>query len=213
MTEIKIGNKTFNMQAGKRIEKPEKIASPIDKIPLKYRDIAMTDFQILRENKEMIKTLRLYAERFEKNKDLSILLTGKVGTGKTAICYYVLKEVLKKGFKAELITINNIFSNIKNTYSPTAINTEKMYIEKLCKLDLLIIDDIGTEKMNDWSYPILYQIINTRYENMKATIFNSNIDLKELYKYWDERFVSRITEMAKLLFHLTNKDWRNKTNV
>lgn len=213
MTEIRIGNNVFYMQSGTRIEEPEKIDPIYNKIPEKYRDVEITDFQIVQENKRMIMAMQRYVNDFEKNKNISILLTGKVGTGKTAICYWTLKQLLKKGYKAELITINNIFSNIKSTYNPTAIDTEKSYIDKLTRLDLLIIDDIGTEKMSDWSYPILYQIINSRYENLKATIFNSNIEVKEFYKYWDERFVSRIIEMVKGNFHLKNKDWRTSKNV
>ena len=73
---------------------------------------------------------------------------------------------------------------------------------------LLIIDDLGAENITDWSYEMLYQIINYRYSNLLPTIFISNLSDLELEKKLDKRIVSRIYEMCKKGIRLTGKDYR-----
>ena len=46
--------------------------------------------------------------------------------------------------------------------------------------DLLVIDDLGKERATEWSVPILYRIINDRYENMLPTIITTNYNTDSL---------------------------------
>ena len=62
----------------------------------------------------------------------------------------------------------------------------------LLNVDLLVIDDLGTENLNSMKFTELYKIINTRLLNPKTkTIISTNLDLKGLFKNYDERLASR----------------------
>ena len=64
--------------------------------------------------------------------------------------------------------------------------------KNLLNVDLLVIDDLGTENLNSMKYTELYKIINTRLLNKKTkTIISTNLDLKGLFEYYDERLASR----------------------
>ena len=62
----------------------------------------------------------------------------------------------------------------------------------LLSVDLLVIDDLGTETMNSMKFTELYKIINTRLLNPKTkTIISTNLDLRGLFQTYDERLASR----------------------
>ena len=45
--------------------------------------------------------------------------------------------------------------------------------------ELLVLDDLGAEKTSDWVEETLNLIVNTRYNERRATIFTSNYEEKE----------------------------------
>ena len=62
----------------------------------------------------------------------------------------------------------------------------------LLTVDLLVIDDLGTESLNSMKFTELYKIINTRLLNPNTkTIISTNLDLKGLFNTYDERLASR----------------------
>jgi len=65
--------------------------------------------------------------------------------------------------------------------------------DNLLNVDLLIIDDLGTENINSMKFTELFNIINTRLlnENTKTIIY-TNLSVQELLINYDERIVSRI---------------------
>lgn len=212
MVKIVIGDRVFNMQSGKRLEEDgEKRDLNFNKIPMKYRDTKIDDFVLTESNKKIINKLVKYAENFNDHKDKSILLTSGVGTGKTMLACYILKTILHAGFSGEIVTTIDMLDKIRQSYNPST-NADTTYINKLCNIDLLILDDIGTEKMTDWAYERIYKVINHRYTSNKATLFTTNCDLRQLLDILGERMVSRIAEMTKKrVFKFTNeKDWRMK---
>jgi len=77
------------------------------------------------------------------------------------------------------------------------------------------MDDIGSEShkgIDDWASSKIYQIINSRYNNLKATIFTTNCNLQELNDKLSGKTFSRITEMASdLIFNMNGiQDYRMK---
>ena len=83
------------------------------------------------------------------------------------------------------------------------------FLEYLIKAEVLVIDDIGTEKPSDWVAETLYNLVNSRYENTKTTIFTSNLELDELADKVDDKLASRITEMTDII-KSTGKDKRKQ---
>jgi DNA replication protein DnaC len=67
-----------------------------------------------------------------------------------------------------------------------------MAYEQLFSVDLLIIDDLGTESANTFTISEFYNIINTRIQNEKSTIISTNIKLSELVSFYNDRIDSRI---------------------
>ncbi len=78
-------------------------------------------------------------------------------------------------------------------------------LDRYADCDLLIIDDLGTEVVNQFTVSVLYHLINTRLNRGLSTMINTNLSQKELReRYWD-RITSRIFgEYQILLFSGTD---------
>ena len=74
-------------------------------------------------------------------------------------------------------------------------NSDNSFSQSLLTVDLLVIDDLGTETMNSMKFTELYKIIKTRLLNQNGkitkTIISTNLDLQGLFNTYDERLVSR----------------------
>ena len=75
-------------------------------------------------------------------------------------------------------------------------NLNENIYNSILNVDLLIIDDLGTESLNSMKLSELFSIINTRILNLNnkitKTIISTNLDIKDIFNYYEERIGSRI---------------------
>ena len=121
------------------------------------------------------------------------------GNGKTSwackiMGYYFRKIAFTSGLENEglFIYLPTFLEDLRNSYhNPSPDFDEELAMVKQCKL--LVIDDIGTERVTDWVRERMVSIINTRASNGLCTIYTSNLSLKGLTeKMGDDRISSRI---------------------
>lgn len=113
--------------------------------------------------------------------------------GKTFLTNCIAKELLDVNKTVLYQTAPNMLDNIIS-YRFGNANLKNFYSD-LLNVDLLIIDDLGTECVNNMKFTELFNIINTRLLNQKnitKTIISTNLSLQNLYNTYDERIVSRI---------------------
>lgn len=151
----------------------------------------------------------------------SFYIMGDVGTGKTHLAIGLALELfLNKYIKNEceyLTTYKKItfepatelFLKLKNSFNN--LENEIDILDKIDSVDLLILDDIGTDKVSDWSRQIVYTIVDRRYRNMKQLIITSNLSLDEFATRYDDRIASRIVEMGHII-NLKGADRRKESN-
>lgn len=147
----------------------------------------------------------------------SSYLWGLVGSGKTIHSIFMMlsylrnEYVLKYHKKVLFITVPELLFEFKSSYSNHNKKdqpTEEEILEKYSKVDLLVLDDFGIERINDWSFQLLYILINRRYENLKKIIFTSNFNLEQLSeKLGDDRIPSRIQQLCEII-EFKGKDYR-----
>lgn len=139
-----------------------------------------------------------YIKEFEKFQELGKGLyyySDTKGSGKTRLAVSlgnVLLQHLKKQVK--FITCSDLLKEIKNTYNSDSKYTESQLIESINNVDVLIIDDIGVEKLTSWVNEMLFGIFDNRMKYRKITIFTSNCIIEDLEH--DQRIKSRLTKMC-----------------
>lgn len=67
-------------------------------------------------------------------------------------------------------------------------------LDRYSKASLLILDDLGREKVTDWATERLYVLVNSRYGDLLPTIATSNLRPNELAKAGYEPIVRRLLD-------------------
>lgn len=148
-----------------------------------------------RKNMEFIYQLvHTFIDEFDDASQKNLLFTGNTGLGKSFLSSCIANELLKKG-KTVLYQTAPVMLDTIMDYRFGKANTSKDIYDNLLNVDLLIIDDLGTECINNMKFSELFNIINTRLLNSKKTtktIISTNLSLDNLFATYDERIVSRL---------------------
>ena len=146
--------------------------------------------------------IKEYLKSFSEAKEAGVglyLFSDTKGSGKTRMAASIANELMYKHDTAvKFSTSTRILNEIRRTYDRETAMTESRLLDALSTVDVLIIDDFGTEKVTDWVRDKFYEIINSRYVGKKVTIFTSNRNLDTLQ--YDDRITSRIKEMCYLVY-------------
>lgn len=157
--------------------------------------------------KDCMEWAKNYRDNIITGKGLS--LTGTVGTGKTHLLAAIIDYIARV---KKRLNLNNIvyrttpamLNEIRNSYENKDFED---VINNFKECHLLIIDDLGAEKTTDWVLDIFFEIIDSRYSDLRPIIIASNLTNIEIKQKLDERIMSRIYEMSKGI-KLTGKDYR-----
>ncbi|MGL5870107.1 MAG: ATP-binding protein [Clostridium chrysemydis] len=143
-----------------------------------------------------------------KHSNENLLFYGTPGTGKTFLSYCIAKELLDKGNLVVYKTSDEVIKALREI----RFNNDT-YLEKLMyDCDLLIIDDLGSEQLNDFVATELFNLINKRILKKKQMIISTNFTLSDLAKHYSERISSRLLGNFKLL-KFYSEDIRIKINL
>jgi len=109
--------------------------------------------------------------------DRGLLFYGPHGVGKTHLAIGILKEAIRhKGARGFFFETRDLLRMVRDTYNQTVEETEMEVLEPVLEADLLVLDDLGSEKTSEWVQETLGLVVNTRYNKNLPTIFTSNLD-------------------------------------
>ncbi len=184
----------------KEMKKKEEEAVSRDKDIL---NASLKDVDKDKERIEVIKWIKAFYDNYEKTgKNKGLYLHGNFGCGKTYLISALFNELSKKRVSSEIVYYPELLRDIKSDFDSYADRID--YLENV---DLLLIDDIGAEKVTEWSRDeILGTILQKRMNNYKTTFFTSNLDMEALQQHLrinnysdDEMKARRIIERIKQL--------------
>ncbi len=144
-----------------------------------------------------------------------LFLEGQPGVGKTHLAVAMLKQVIQSsGARGLFYDTRELLRVIRSTYDPSIRTTELEILRPVMKADLLVLDDLGAEKTSEWVEETMNLIVNTRYNERRATIFTSNYpDIPDdtepnaLVFRVGERMRSRLHEMCEFVI-MDGADYR-----
>ena len=155
-----------------------------------------------RRMEQILARMRLYTESFEAGKSGNLVLFGGTGLGKTHLSTAVAKTVLDAGHDVLYTTAVGMLSAFEaERFGNASGPSDESDVNRYYSVDLLIIDDLGTEVSNQFTVSTLYNVINTRLNLHRPTIISTNLMQEELRRrYWD-RITSRLLgEYRPLIF-------------
>ncbi|HEY6233153.1 MAG TPA: ATP-binding protein [Pyrinomonadaceae bacterium] len=107
--------------------------------------------------------------------DAGLLFMGSVGVGKTHLAIAILKDLIeKKGVTCLFYESGSLLKTIQDSYNPISQTSEMRVLAPVYQAEVLVLDELGATVPTNWVRDTMYQIINTRYNNKKLTIFTTN---------------------------------------
>lgn len=170
----------------KEAKRREKVKELQEYAGLAARDISRTfdNFTETPENRKALKTARLYTQRVIDGTVLqlpqnSLYIYGNYGTGKTHLAAAIANEAIAIGKQVVYTRFGELCRDVKRAYESKAKEGEDNILRKYKTCFLLVLDDLGKEKITDWSLALLFELIDSRYRDMLPTVITANYSVEQ----------------------------------
>ena len=127
------------------------------------------------KNQDATEYARRFAETFNPENSMGLVFCGERGAGKTFLSACIANYLLKRGFSVEMTNITRISQAVDATFEGRAEE-----IKRLMQLDLLILDDLGTERGTEYMLEHAFNIIDGRYKANKPMVISTNVTFDDM---------------------------------
>ena len=210
-----IDNKEYEQQKRNRIRNIINTIYKQNYIGRKLQEMNLENFYFDSSNKYVLDVVNDY---INKNKDTmkpdSLIIMGKSDTGKTHLAAAIANKLIENDKIVLMERLTNLLDRIRETYENNT-KSENELIKIYSNADMLIIDDLGTEKISNWALEKLYTIIENRNENRLPIIITTRFDKQGLIERFsqcqDEQLVNAIiSKLYQMCYGVTLKSMKKE---
>lgn len=141
---------------------------------------------------------RGYAAGFRERPEPGLFLAGPAGTGKTHLAVAVAAGATNQAQDdVRMVLVPRLLAAIRESFGR---NNSEQAGRLLCEArtaELLILDDLGAERVTEWVREQLFLLIHDRYESMRPVVVTTNDTPETLEEQVGPRIVSRLMEMTR----------------
>lgn len=148
------------------------------------------------QKNQISKVARNYVENFDEmlKEGKGLLLFGTVGTGKSFISACIANALIDKGHACMMTNFARLTNQIQGKFEG-----RQEFLDGLNRYDLLVIDDLASERDTEYMGEVVQNIIDSRYRAKKPLIVTTNLtseELKNPAEIRKQRIYSRLFEMC-----------------
>ncbi|WP_078380796.1 ATP-binding protein [Sutcliffiella halmapala] len=136
---------------------------------------------------------------------------GRTGRGKTHLAVGLYKYFKQNNITAMFFDVPKLMETIVASWENDSGYSESKFMKAIAEVDVLILDDLGVERISEWVDQTIYSILNQRQG--KSIVFTSNIHPGDLTKRYGERIADRIKNKMsqnQLISIVTPESYRTK---
>lgn len=166
-------------------------------IPKRFKTCSFDNFIATNDGQaKALAIAKAYADSWEEmhERGAGLIFSGRAGTGKTHLACAIANAVIDLATPAKFTTVTNMMRVIKETYAKDSTDSESDVLQKLSKVPLLVLDEAGMDYGTDFNKTLLFEVLNSRYENVNPTIILTNLDATALKEYLGERIIDRMRD-------------------
>lgn len=158
----------------------------------------------------LLKRVRMFLTRYSENQHAKgIYIDGPYGAGKTYIVSAMLHElVTKQNAETLLIFVPNFINSIHQYIQDGTLNKK---IAKASTVPVLVLDDLGAEKLSSWVRDeVIGVILNNRMTSNLPTFITSNLSMEKLEEHFtktkDDFDIIKAQRIMQRVRYLTNRE-------
>ena len=184
-------------------------------IPRRFQGVSFDRAPVTLMDPTVVRAVRRYVDSLDSQLEegRGIWFCGDVGTGKTTLAMLVSAEALRHSHSVAIYSLPRLLGMLRETFDDESESSLSDLLDRLAAVELLHIDDVGAEQTSPWVLEQLYTIVNTRYEDGRAIVLTTNLDMPALREQIGDRTVSRLVEMCGDPLPLFGADHRMETGV
>jgi DNA replication protein DnaC len=190
------------------------------RIPLRYEHCSLANYQVAAGNGTQLQAFNYAFKLIDEYPvvDRGLLLMEPIGTGKTHLSVDVLRGLVKKGVPARSTNSARCSKRFRLHTTPSR-RPELKVLAPVYETEVLVLDEVGASKPTDWVRDTMMQVIGTRYNSRRLTVFTTNY-FDALHNALEEtledrigvRLRSRLHEMCRTVI-IEGEDYRRKLDA
>ena len=135
-------------------------------------------------------SLEAFQEWRESGGKRNVIIMGPVGTGKSVAGYAFLRHVHGCGvWRCKAISTVRLMELLRPS-------DEQIPLDRVASMDVLMLDDLGSEKPSEWVEERLFMLMDERWQYERPTIATTNLAPKRLREVLGDRTYSRLQDDA-----------------
>lgn len=178
------------------------------RLPGVFREASFENCIVGNGNREAFERAKEFVEKARaKETPKGLVLIGPPGVGKSYLCAAIVNElrplfVVRTEWGGELAdyyrwwSVPELLDAIRASYDGESLRNP---YQEAREISVLVLDDLGKERVTDWVLERLFALVNYRWEEQKPVLVTSNLSLKELARKYDRWFVSRLIGMGHVV--------------
>lgn len=175
-------------------------------IPRAYINMTFDNYKCEVDNEKSFHILQEYVEKPKGG----IYVCGDCGIGKTHLSVALARKLILQKKDVRFCVVPELLLYIKTEIFETKSISEDEMVEAFASVDYLILDDLGAEKVTEFTLQTLYLILDRRLRNARSNlIITSNLTIEKISDRLSDRIASRIAGMCRIV-RFTGADHRLK---
>jgi DNA replication protein DnaC len=113
----------------------------------------------------------------------NVVFVGETAVGKTGLATGILIKALENGYRGLFVKAQDLFDEM---YSSLADRSSRKLIDRLVRIDVLLIDELGYLNLRPEQSNIFFKLMEERYRR-KSTIITTNLDYEQWYEFLGQK--------------------------
>lgn len=137
----------------------------------------------------------------------NFVFSGKPGTGKNHLAAAIGNRLMAKGRSVIIVTVSDVMSVLHDGYD-NGQSGEK-FLQELCGVDLLVLDEIGMQRDTRNEQVTLNQIVDRRTASMRSVGMLTNLNHAAMSTLLGDRVMDRMTMNGGRWVNFNWESWRS----